>query len=122
LSGLVIASSPAELEELFDDLANLPTKGEAVAETVRGLHSLNVGLALAADVRALTDVIGRYTLQVIAYDPLKYGPEVTVSTGLPSLTGGLEFPIVFPIDFNTSGDPGRLTLPNVGRQSSWPRF
>ena len=77
------------------------------------------------DTPRLRPVVGGlydYSLTVIARDPSKYGPESSSSSGLPSLSGGLVFPFVFPVDFASSGDPGRVTLVNPGTQSSWPRF
>lgn len=58
----------------------------------------------------------------LAADPRRYGSEVLATTGLPSLAGGLAFPIVFPIDFATTGESGRLTTENPGTQATSTRF
>jgi len=64
----------------------------------------------------------QFAVDVLAWDPLRYGDPVVTTTGLPSLSGGLAFPIVFPIDFASAGDPGRLVLTNAGKQPSRPQF
>lgn len=63
-----------------------------------------------------------FDVDTLAPDPLRYGDEVVGSTGLPSLTGGLAFPIVFPIDFATTGDTGRIVTANTGKQDTFSRF
>ncbi len=63
-----------------------------------------------------------FAVDVLAWDPLRYGDPVVTTAGLPSLSGGIAFPIVFPIDFATTGDPGRLVLTNAGKQATWPLF
>lgn len=47
-------------------------------------------------------------------DPLRYGPEVTVSTGLPTQGGGLTYPLTYPLTYGELGDTGQLTLTNPG--------
>lgn len=62
----------------------------------------------------LTDTIARYSIQVVAKDPLKYGDLVTASTVLPSSTGGLTFPVTFPITFTGVSNTGVIRLTNTG--------
>lgn len=65
--------------------------------------------------------IATFTIPIVAADPAKYGPTVTVTTGPPTGGGGLDLePIVFPIDFGAPGDPGRITLTNTGDRTTWP--
>lgn len=63
-----------------------------------------------------------FAVDMIAPDPFRYGDAVTASAGLPSLAGGLTFPITFPITFTSTGDPGRIVLSNEGTQETWPQF
>ena len=64
----------------------------------------------------------KFALDFISPDPFRYGDEVSSSTGLPQIGGGIEFPIVFPIDFGTAGDPGRAVLTNDGEEETMVRF
>ena len=47
-------------------------------------------------------------------DPLRYGQPQSLSTGLPTSGGGLEYPLTYPLDYGDPGDPGRVTLTNPG--------
>ncbi|TFC92037.1 MULTISPECIES: phage tail domain-containing protein [Cryobacterium] len=55
-----------------------------------------------------------FAIDMHALDPLRYGPAVSVSTGLPTAGGGITFPITYPISYGTPGDPGRVTVSNPG--------
>lgn len=56
-----------------------------------------------------------WVVQWTAPDPLRYGPvQTAVSTGLPTSAGGLVYPIVYPLTYGTSGNPGLVTLTNTG--------
>lgn len=55
-----------------------------------------------------------WSVQLIAADPRKTGDPLTGSTGLPSSSGGLTFPITFPIIFDATSVSGRVTLTNDG--------
>ncbi len=61
----------------------------------------------------------------ICYDPVKYGPAVVQSTGLPSAGGGLEYPLGDPagaLYYGAAGASGRVTVVNTGRAATWPFF
>ena len=60
-----------------------------------------------------------FQMQLTAPDPRKYGPAVEVATGLSGSTGGLVFPMSFPLDFGSSAG-GSVALVNDGTVKSWP--
>lgn len=63
-----------------------------------------------------------FEIDMLAPDPLRYGPAVTVTTGLPTAGGGLAYPIVYPINYGTPGNPGRVVTEIRGllrRTRSW---
>lgn len=64
----------------------------------------------------------KYSFDVFAPDPRKYGPAQVVSTGLPTSGTGITYPITYPIDWGTPGDPGRVTVSNAGKQETWSLF
>lgn len=66
----------------------------------------------------LTDTIARYSIQVVAKDPLKYGDLISASTVLPSSTGGLTFPVTFPITFTGVSNTGVIRLVNDGNSQA----
>lgn len=58
-----------------------------------------------------------FTIDVESPDPFRYGETVQSGpVGLPSLSGGLVFPLVFPLDFAVTGELGRIITPNAGEQ------
>jgi hypothetical protein len=61
-----------------------------------------------------SDVVADFSIPLMMKDPHSYGPTITKSTGLPVTGGGLEFPLVFPLDFHTSGTSGRIITTNLG--------
>lgn len=55
-----------------------------------------------------------FAIDMHALDPLRYGPAVSVSTGLPTAGTGITYPITYPISYGVAGDPGRVTVSNPG--------
>jgi len=64
----------------------------------------------------------KFSFDVVAPDPRKYGPEVSVSSGLPTSGTGLTYPITYPISYGTPGDPGRVTVENPGTVETFSTF
>lgn len=56
-----------------------------------------------------------FALQWECPDPLRYGPaQPTYSVGLPVATGGLDYPLTYPMDYGFAGDTGQIALFNGG--------
>ena len=60
-----------------------------------------------------------FTILMVARDPLRYGPAVTVSTGLPTSGGGIAYPITYPIGYGTPGYPGQIAVSNPGTADTY---
>jgi hypothetical protein len=54
------------------------------------------------------------TVQFLAVDPRKHGADLTISTGLPSSTGGWTFPFTFPLTIASTVVSGTCALNNPG--------
>ena len=65
-----------------------------------------------------------FTVDMIAVDPLRYGAEVSVSTGIPVSGGGLLWPLGTTAleywDWGSEGASGRVSVTNVGTADVWP--
>lgn len=64
-------------------------------------------------------------VDMIAYDPLRYGLPVSVSTGPPVSGGGLKFPLGSGTsywDFGPDGSSGRVSVTNSGTAATWPEL
>lgn len=74
----------------------------------------------------IPDTHGRLTIDfsidMLAADPRRYGDEVSVSTGLPIVAGGLVWPITWPITWGGGGADGRVILTNAGTADTRPRM
>lgn len=68
---------------------------------------------------SVADAVADFTIPLMMKDPRSYGPEEVVSTGLPTSTGGLAFPVVFPVDFGTAGSTGRVVTTNIGEAETY---
>lgn len=55
-----------------------------------------------------------FSIQVVAKDPRKYGDLVSVSTALPSSSGGLVYPVTYPVTYTGVSVTGVLRVVNEG--------
>jgi hypothetical protein len=87
-----------------------------------GVKSCMVAVA-SNDVEPIVEGLAEYVLQLVARDPVKYGPGRSLTTGLPSSGGGLEYPLHDPagaLFYGAVCDLGRVTLTNSGTAAVWP--
>lgn len=73
----------------------------------------------------LIDGMAEYVITFLAFDPVRYGPWRTTSTGLAQPGGGLTYPLFSPagvLDYGANGDLGRVTVTNAGSADVWPSF
>lgn len=61
-----------------------------------------------------TETWTSFSLQLVAEDPRRYGPSATVSTAMPSQSGGLTFAATFPLSFPATVIPGVVSFLNPG--------
>jgi len=68
--------------------------------------------------------IADFNVQVVAKDPLKYGDLVSQSTLLPSSTGGLVYPVTYPITYTGVTNSGVIRVTNGGNTQApvWLRI
>jgi hypothetical protein len=76
--------------------------------------------------------IATFTLSLIAFDPVKYGPTTVLSTGTPTSGGGLEYALgdvggsvgsaSGALFYGSLGNLGRVSLTNNGTAAVWPIF
>jgi hypothetical protein len=66
--------------------------------------------------------VGSIAIDLLAPDPVAYGVESSVSTGLPAPGGGVAFPVGFPVGFGAAGIDGRARFTNEGTAPTSVRF
>lgn len=64
-----------------------------------------------------------FEMDLVSYDPFRYGPEVTETTlmSVPG-EGGLSYPVGYPIDYGRADSRGRVYIMNDGSEISSPKF
>lgn len=62
----------------------------------------------------ITPGVAKWSIQLVAPDPRKYGPERRYSTGLPSSVGGLSVPFTVPLTVDAVVTTGSFTVVNGG--------
>jgi hypothetical protein len=107
LAQVLLAASPVETDAVED--LTIETFGQSLTAGARLIRrSLPVGENYAAGAVP-------FALQWKCPDPLRYGAiQTPQSTVLPVSSGGMAFPMAFPMDFGSSGTLGQITLYNAG--------
>lgn len=128
-TGLILAESAAD--PLWTAFAGLQANGApsdyTVVDSAGSLSLIGVTLAATPEIIPNVDGLASYVLQLVARDPVKYGPEVTYSTGLAAGGGGLEYPLYDggaggALYYGALGNLGRVTVTNSGTADTWPSF
>ena len=64
-----------------------------------------------------------YQLHLRAADPRTYAnTTLNASASVPSASGGMPLPVIFPIPFGTGASGGTMTIANGGNSKVYPRF
>lgn len=120
------------------DAATLDAAGETIAalcDDATVLHTLIGTDATGIDKQALVELnaeskfthqtsqVAAWQIQLAAPDPLRYATAAQAANcGLATTSGGLAFPLVFPLDFGVGAGGGTLLLTNSGNTSTWPTW
>lgn len=127
LNGLLSAASTDEAIPVWDAFAALQPSGIPSTFSVTdamGTRSCTVSVAVN-DIDPGIDGDAAYVLQLVARDPVKYGAETTLATGLPTAGGGLEYNLFSggsggALYYGANGTLGRVSLANSGTATVWP--
>jgi hypothetical protein len=69
----------------------------------------------------ITDRTATWSVMVTAADPRRYDTVLqSGTTGLPTTTGGLSFPVTFPITFSATTVSGQINAANAGSMDTRP--
>jgi hypothetical protein len=129
LSGHVLTDSVSECQGLMDSFAAIQADGKPIrvgVENDLGIRMVTATLNGSAEVVPDPNFMGAaLSAQFIAYDPIKYGPQKSSSSGLQSPGGGLVYPLHSPsgaLSYGALGALGRITLTNDGTADVYPTF
>jgi hypothetical protein len=126
LEGTIDAPTAELLSSAVDDLSAAVTLDDftlLVGEAGRVRHCL----AKRQDeviVTWIDSYTARFSIQIVAKDPRKFGDLTTATTRLPFSEGGLTFPITFPITFTGVSGTGVVRVNNPGNTQApvWLRI
>lgn len=119
INGTITAQTPQLLNTAIDALKGAVTNEPFLMQVTesgqtRWVMARKMGETLTPKI---TNLIGTYSVQVVALDPRQFGVELTGSTSLPSFSGGLTVPFTVPFSINADLVSGQVNLINPGNET-----
>lgn len=120
VEGLILTESPELLSAALDLLNASVTLEQftmVVSETgyIRHVLAQRQGEVI---VTRLNNRQARFSIQIVAKDPRKFGDLITVSTRLPSSSGGRTYPDTYPLTYTGVTETGVVRLTNTGNEQA----
>lgn len=117
VEGNIVAPSASALVGALDRLNAAASLGETVLmehgpSGDRWVRARRQGAVLAPKITATH---ARFSVQFVCPEPRRFGTELTAEIALPSSSGGLRFPVRFPLRFTAATTGGAQTLVNTGQ-------
>lgn len=125
LTGTAVADSPDQLMELRDEFSAILTHGgyeEIQIQTSSTIRFLNVALAGSSSWVQKLDNVALWKLELYAPDPRMYGEQRSVQITDYTISGGLKFPLRYPMSFGGPIVTQSISIANEGNAKSWPVF
>jgi len=125
LEGSAVAPDRTAKEHAKDRLAAVLNDGGVLLPLVvtepHLTRRLLVRLSAETKISDRKNGVFDFSLQVTAPDPVRYSAALNqASCPLPTSSGGVAFPLTFPLDFGEGSSGGRLQLENRGTAPTWP--
>lgn len=116
VQGLVRAPSAPAMRDALDRLHAAASLSETVltVEEESGTRWASVRREDKVLTTMLHPMLARWSIQLVATDPRRYGAVLSGSTGLPASSGGLVVPMTVPVVVDGSQTSGRVRLVNPG--------
>lgn len=125
ITGTAIASSSQGLQQARDKFTGLLQNGtykQMTVATEDEVRYLTVSLEGSPSWVRMSDTVAVWKLDLYAPDPRIYGAEQTVTLGDNTVSGGLDYPLVYPISYGTGSTAPQVYITNNGNVDSWPIF
>jgi hypothetical protein len=126
LGGLIHAPNLAALDDAFDRLNAAVTLDPTMMLVAEAARVRNCMVQRQGEVipDEITDTLGSYSILISAADPRKFGDLVSLSTVLPSSTGGLVRPSTWPRTWTGVSNTGIIQVNNTGNTQApvWLRI
>jgi hypothetical protein len=122
LAGTIVAPARDLLEQSMNQLrvaAGLTDRTLTVGEVVP--KQATVRRSGKPLFQYVTDTVATYSVMVTAADPRRYSTTLSsATTNLASVTGGLNFPVTFPVSLSATAVAGLITAANDGDADTRP--
>jgi hypothetical protein len=125
LTGTAIADSPQQLHAMRDEFISTLSHGgyeEIGIQNTYGTRFLNVALSGSPSWVQKIDTAALWKLELYAPDPRMYGYEQSIQITDGSVSGGMNFPVGYPVDFGGPIVSMAMSIYNAGNAKSWPVF
>jgi len=119
IEGIVTAPTPNALDDAIDRLISAASLEDVVLSVDEGQRT-RWALVKREDDVLITKAhptAARFSVQLVATDPRRFGDALTASTGLPSTTGGLTVPFTVPFTVDAVTVTGQASLANPGNNA-----
>lgn len=116
VSGLILAPTQADLVAAFARLDSAVTLASTSYTVTEAGVTLSQYVRREDEVIAdyVTDVIGAYSIQLLATDARKFSTPLVGSTAEFAVSGGLTVPFTLPVSIGSTISSGLITLTNTG--------
>lgn len=121
VTGRVRSANPVLLSDALDRLMSAVSLDTTKLTVVEGGRSRFCWVRRApteVSFTATSAEAAQWSFQLVADDPRKYGPALTVSTALPSSSGGVTWPVTWPMVWTGVTATGAVSILNSGNVSS----
>jgi Phage tail protein len=125
LTGTAIASTAQELHQLRDEFTALLVDGEYKEISVQNsseVRYITVTVDGTPSWVQKIDTAAVWKLELYAPDPRMYGPEQSIQITDGTLSGGINFPLSYPLNFGGPVVSTAVAIGNNGNTKSWPIF
>lgn len=125
ISGVATANTPQQLHAMRDEFTGLLSHGgysEITVQNSSGTRYLEVGLRGSPSWVQKIDTAALWKLDLYAPNPRMYGPKHTIQITDSTVSGGLGFPLSYPMNFGGPVKSQAQAIFNNGNTESWPVF
>lgn len=125
MTGTAIATSPAQLLSMRDEFTGLLVNNEYTEISIQNSTTtryVTVSLDSQPAFIQQTDKHASWKIDLYAPDPRIYGPIRNVQLNDGTISGGLDYPMDYPVNYGGDIVVQSLFLTNGGNTDSWPKF
>jgi hypothetical protein len=125
ITGAAIAETPGQLMQMRDQFTSLLVHEdfkEMEVQNTSGSRYITVGLEGTPSWVIKGDTVAVWKLDLYAPDPRMYGGVRAVQITDTTISGGLDYPMDYPVSFGGGLNVQVTSMMNSGNTHSWPKF